>query len=199
MKMTIVATIALPVILTFGMVQPAHAEIRLATPDDMRAYEKLIATADVVHLDGAVKVERKTSGYSLLWNSVKLLPVKDKPGTYGMIKVVGGKNTSNERLRIVALVPLYEYRGVQFPDREIKSVTVNGKPVKCFLFKPGKGVRNAIQRAQAAFANNRLFTSQIDHRTPTLFINAGTIHPGKKLRIEYELKPISGIRVNRRR
>lgn len=176
----------------FVFVGVCSAEVKPAQENEVREYKKIILSADVVHLDGAVIVERVKNSYLVKWNSAQLVPAAGEK-MYGQKTLVGGTNSTTKPLKVVALIPFYEYRGTEKSDEEFVSVSVNGKPVSAVLFVPGKDVQDAIDAAVRAFPDPQLFKTQLDPRAPLLFIDAGMIDPGADLRIEYELKPRSMI------
>ncbi|PZO45007.1 MAG: hypothetical protein DCF19_00485 [Pseudanabaena frigida] len=171
------------------------ADVPVANEGQKQGFGKLIFSADIVHLDGAVTVTR-TEDYQVKWNSVRFLPVEKRKDTYSERRLVGGTNNSNKKKNVVALIPIYAFRGIKNPAFEIAWVNVNGKAARCFLLLPESDINKSIEIAQQAFGNNKLFSTQLDPRVPTLFIDAGTVQPNADIRIEYEIKPRSRIVFN---
>lgn len=169
------------------------AEVAIAGPNDIKKFQEIMAKADVVHLNGAVIVE-KTPGYQVKWNSSRMSPGLAE-GQYGGNTVsaaenlVGGVNNAKQSLHVTALIPFFEFRTTEFPAKEIETVMVNGKPADCFLFLAGGNVNDAIETASQYFPDNKLFHTQLDPRAPLLFIDAGLVSPGDSLKIEYKTKP----------
>lgn len=170
------------------------AEVPLSTEKDLATYQKLISKADVVHLGGAITVNRNV-GYQVKWNSSELLRTKRKD-FYRDRYLVGGINNSPATFTVVALIPLYEYRGAQNPGREIAYVKVNGKQAKSLLFSAGESSARAIRVAIGAFPDKKLLESQLSPTAPLLFIDAGAISPSGSLKIEYETLPRGPIKIN---
>jgi hypothetical protein len=181
-------------VLCIGAVRLIHAEVPQSTGNDVAVFRKCLSKADVIHLDGAVTVQRE-SAYQVKWNSAELLSTHRKD-FYGERNIVGGTNKSSAKLTIVALIPFYEYRGTENPGRQIKYVTVNGKRAKCFMFSAGESSAEAIRIAKLTFPNEKLFESQLSSTAPLLFIDAGEIGVGDSVKIEYEKLPCGPIKIN---
>ena len=110
-----------------------------------------------------------------------------------------GINNSEDTLNVITLIPFYEFRGVENPEDEFVFVKLNGEKVQSFLFTSMNGLDIALRDAKKSFSNDKLLSSQLNPKVPTLFINAGAVKPGEELKIEYELKPRGPIKVNRKR
>jgi hypothetical protein len=173
----------------------AFADVPIAKQAEIKNYSKLMTNADVVHLDGAVTVDR-TAGYQVKWNSATLTAVAGEKNIYIQKRLVGGINKSESKKHIVALIPLRELQETKNPATQIGLVTANGKPAPCLLFPPGNSFNTAIKIAKKAFDDNQLFTTQLDPRVPLLFIDAGIVQPNAAVRIEYEVKLAREIRIN---
>jgi hypothetical protein len=171
------------------------ADALLSKQSETRIYNKVIASADVIHLDGSVIIE-KSLGYQVKWNASGLIPLKDKNNTYTQKSLVGGINKSSNNQRIVTLIPLHLLRDIKNPAEKIRLVMVNKKIVRHILLSPGNDSNEAIKEAKKRFGDNKLFSTQLHPESPILFIDAGIIKPNSSVRIEYEIKTIGEIIVN---
>lgn len=158
----------------------------------LQNFRRQIGQTDVLLLDGAVIVER-LPGCRITTNSAQLLRVG--PNIYGQHISKGGINQSNSPLSIATLIPLFEYRGSRDPAGEITSIMVNGRKVDGVLFvEPQNSL--AIQAAYGSFNRNQLLQTQVEGRTPNLYVWIGKISPGESFLLEYDLKPRGPVKVN---
>lgn len=161
---------------------------------DFKAFASFVADSDVVFLDGAVVVEKRP-GYRVKVNSSSLTPVPGKVDTYRIVGRVGGINEGKSPLRLATFIPLMEYR--EHPDAasQVLSVKVDGVQTRAFVFS-GPLNQRAIALLMKTFPGNRLLETQIEGRTPNLFIPLKSLAPGKSILVEYELAPRSGLKVH---
>jgi hypothetical protein len=194
MKNTIIFSVILA-LSSFGSYSCSLASALLTKQSEMRTYNKIINSADIIHLDGSVIVE-KSFGYQVKWNAVGISPLQSEKNAYIQKSLVGGINKSKSNKHIVTLIPLHVLRDVKNPVEKIELVTVNKKPLKYILFSPGNNSNEAIKIAKKRFGNSKLFSTQLHPESPILFIDAGIIKPNDSVRIEYEIKTVGEIKVN---
>ena len=180
--LTVVSALACP-----GWSEPARA-------GSVQAFSADIAGTEVVFLDGAVVVEKRP-GYRVKINSAELVPVKGNKNSYGTIRRVGGVNEGKTPLKLATFIPLSEYREQADPAHQVLWVKVNGVERPAWVFW-GAANQPAIDLLKKSFPGNPLLQTQIEARTPNLFIPLGLLAPGKEILLEYELAPRSGIKVN---